>query len=53
MIREPLFQAISFPLGEEPIDLEIGEQTLNSLAISENEDGLTLFVHTRKWSALS
>ncbi|MEM7402094.1 MAG: hypothetical protein AAF304_09115, partial [Pseudomonadota bacterium] len=38
--------SISYPLGQQPIDLEIGEQVLKSLAISENEDGLTLFVHT-------
>ena len=41
-----IIPSITFPLGEEPIDLEIGEQALKSLAISENEDGLTLFVHT-------
>ena len=44
--KRTIIPSINFPLGEEPIDLEIGEQALLSLAISENEDGLTLFVQT-------
>jgi len=50
--KRTIVPTIGFPLGEGPIDLEIGKQAITSLAISENEDGLTLFVHTESGSRL-
>ena len=44
--QRSIIPGISYPLGEDPINLEIGKQNLTSLAISENEDGLTIFTHT-------
>ena len=37
---------IIYPYGDEPINLEIGQQKIKHLAIGDNEDGLTLFVST-------
>ena len=44
--KRTIIPSISYPLGESSIDLEIGKQNLTSLAISENEDGLTIFTNT-------
>ena len=44
--KRTIVPSISYPLGESSIDLEIGKQNLTSLAISENEDGLTIFANT-------
>ena len=44
--KRTIVPSINYPLGEELIDLEIGDQVLKNLALSENEDGLTLFVQT-------
>ncbi len=41
-----IIPSITYPYGDEPLNLEIGEQELHSLAISDNEDGLTFFVYT-------
>ena len=37
---------ITYPYGDEPINLEIGQQKIEHLAVGDNEDGLTLFVST-------
>ena len=39
---------ISYPYGEEPIDLGIGRQAVDHFAIGDNEDGLTIFAYTRE-----
>ena len=44
--KRTIIPTITYPLGELAIDLGIGEQKLTSLAISENEDGLTVFAYT-------
>ncbi len=44
--KRTIIPSITFPYGEEPINLEIGEQTLESIAISDNESGITVFAHT-------
>jgi phosphate transport system permease protein len=44
--QRTIIPSIGYPLGEESIDLEIGKQNLTSLALSENEDGLTIFANT-------
>ena len=44
--KRTIIPTITYPLGELAIDLGIGKQKLKSLAISENEDGLTVFAHT-------
>ena len=37
---------ITYPYNNEKLDLEIGEQALFSLAISDNEYGITIFAYT-------
>lgn len=50
--KRTIHPSITYPYGEEPIDLEIGEQKLSSLAVSDNEDGITFFVYTDSGSRL-
>ena len=37
---------ISYPYGENAIDLSIGNQDISSFAVGENEEGLTFFIYT-------
>lgn len=38
--------SIEYPYGDKPLDLEIGTQSLDTLAIGDNEYGLTVFATT-------
>ena len=44
--RRTIIPKITYPYKKEPLDLEIGQQTLSNLAISDNENGITVFAHT-------
>ena len=41
-----IIPSVTYPYGEEALDLEIGEQQIDSLAVSDNEDGITIFANT-------
>ncbi len=41
-----IIPSITYPYGKDPLNLEIGSQTLSSIAVSDNEDGITVFAHT-------
>jgi len=44
--KREIIPSITYPYGNLPLALELGEQALLSLAVSDNEDGLTFFVYT-------
>jgi phosphate transport system permease protein len=44
--KRTIVPSITYPYGEEPINLEIGNQAISDIAISANEDGLTFFGQT-------
>ncbi len=44
--KRTIVPSISYPYGETPLNLEIGEQAIANLAISDNEDGITIFANT-------
>lgn len=50
--RRTIIPEISFPYGEEPIDLGIDRQAVNHFAIGDNEDGLTIFAYTQEGPSL-
>ena len=50
--RRTIIPEISFPYGEEPIDLGIGRQAVDHFAIGDDEDGLTVFAYTQEGPSL-
>ncbi len=50
--QRTIVPSITYPYGEAPINLEIGDQGVSNIAISGNEDGLTFFAYTDSGSRL-
>ena len=50
--RRTIIPRISFPYGEQPIDLGVSNQPITHFAVGDNEDGLTVFAYTREGSSL-
>ncbi len=50
--KRTIVPKVTFPYGNAPIDLEIGEQSLLGLAIGDNEEGITFFVTTENHTRL-
>ena len=44
--KRTIIPAITYPYGEEPLDLALNNQAIHRLAAAENEDALTFFVVT-------
>ncbi|MCY4642624.1 MAG: ABC transporter permease subunit [Gammaproteobacteria bacterium] len=50
--RRTIVPRITYPYGEEPLDLEIGNRGVINFAAGDNEEGLTIFAHTEDGSNL-
>lgn len=50
--RRTIIPHITFPYGEAPIDLGIGNQEVTHFAAGDNEEGLTIFVYTKDGPSL-
>ncbi len=50
--RRTVVPRITYPYGEEPLDLEIGNRGVINFAAGDNEEGLTIFAHTEDGSNL-
>ncbi len=50
--KRTIVPSITYPYSEQAFNLEIGKQQLESLAVSDNEAGITFFVHTESGSRL-
>ncbi len=44
--KRTIVPTITYPYGDAPIDLEIGNQAISNIAVSGNENGLTFFGYT-------
>ena len=50
--KRTIIPRIIFPYGKNALDLQIGQQNIQTIAVGENEDGLTFYTHSESGSRL-